>query len=156
MTAPGGFTAGDVLSAADMNALPGGSKGLAQVTSDLGSVTDTFADVSGLSITFSGVAGRRYLVTLYANPSHNGALADLNVVEFRLTNAAASVVFSSATVVAHGGDVNNTVFLSYITTATGSSTVKAQVKREGANTVTLRASAALPMQLSVIDIGLDV
>ena len=57
MTIPGGFTAGDVLTAADLNLLPGAVMGYASVTADQGSIT-TVADLNSLSVTFTAVVNR--------------------------------------------------------------------------------------------------
>lgn len=62
MTSPGGFTAGDVLAAADMNALPGGVVDYATKSSDQGSIT-TGSVITGLQVSYAAVAGRRYRAT---------------------------------------------------------------------------------------------
>jgi len=66
-TVPGAFTAGDVLAAADMNALPGGfiayaQRGANQLLSDSSSVQD----LSSLTVTFTALANRRYKITGHA------------------------------------------------------------------------------------------
>jgi len=58
MTAPGDFTAGDVLQASDMNALPAGFVSYTNVPD--GSATTSESDLC--SDTFTTVSGRRYAV----------------------------------------------------------------------------------------------
>jgi hypothetical protein len=59
MTAPGDFTAGDVLQASDMNALPGGIISKTENTSDV-NLTTSNTTVTTLSVPV--VAGRSYLI----------------------------------------------------------------------------------------------
>ena len=61
MTAPGDFSSGDVLTAADMNALPGGFIASDELTSDTAINTSETALVS---FTASFKAGRKYLIGL--------------------------------------------------------------------------------------------
>jgi len=72
MTIPGGFAPGDVLSATDMNLLPAGVRGYAQVTASqtgIGSITD----LTSLTVTFTAVANRRYKVTGFCNVQRTAA-----------------------------------------------------------------------------------
>ena len=72
MAAPGSFTSGSVLTAAEMNALPGGlvtataggtgGYGYVQVTSDR-SMTTSEADVTDMTVTFTADAARVYRFT---------------------------------------------------------------------------------------------
>jgi len=59
------FTAGDVLTAANMNLLPRGVMGYAQVTADQTGIS-TVTDLTSLTTTFTAVAGRRYRITGHA------------------------------------------------------------------------------------------
>ena len=61
MTAPGDFSSGDVLTAADMNALPGGFIASDELTSDTAINT---SETALLSFTASFTAGRNYLIGL--------------------------------------------------------------------------------------------
>jgi len=58
MAAPGTFTSGQVLTAAEMNALPGGVMGTDENTSD---VTITTSSQTIANVTFTSVSGRKYL-----------------------------------------------------------------------------------------------
>jgi hypothetical protein len=62
-TSPGGFTAGDVLAAADMNALPGGVVAISEGTSNQNINANGPTDLNNCSVTFTAVAGRRYKIT---------------------------------------------------------------------------------------------
>jgi len=61
MAAPGSFTAGSVLTAAEMNALPGGFIASDELTSDTAINT---SETALLSFTASFTAGRNYLIGL--------------------------------------------------------------------------------------------
>jgi hypothetical protein len=63
MTVPGGFSAGDILTAADMNDLPGGLVAYASRTSNqLISVAGP-TDLTDLTVTFMAQANRYYKIT---------------------------------------------------------------------------------------------
>jgi len=58
MAAPGTFTSGQVLTAAEMNALPGGVMGTGENTTN---VSLTTSSQTLTSVTFTSVSGRKYL-----------------------------------------------------------------------------------------------
>jgi len=60
MTAPGDFSSGNVLTAADMNGLPGGVMGYARNTSPPALTT---SEQDYATVTFTAVSGRLYFVT---------------------------------------------------------------------------------------------
>lgn len=70
MTAPGGFVAGDVLGAADMNALPGGVQGYASVTANQNTIT-TVTDLTSLTVTWTAVSSRLYKISFQCNVQNN-------------------------------------------------------------------------------------
>jgi len=65
MTIPGGYIAGDVLTAANLNLAPAGTQGggYAQRTTSQASIT-SMVDIASLTVTFTAVAGRRYKATV--------------------------------------------------------------------------------------------
>ena len=62
-TSPGGFTAGDVLAAADMNALPAGFIAIGSGTTNQTINANGPTDLTGCTVTFTAVANRRYKIT---------------------------------------------------------------------------------------------
>jgi hypothetical protein len=63
MTIPGGYVAGDVLTAANMNLLPGGRMAGASTTSSQTGIGTSFTDLTTLTCTFTAVASRRYKIS---------------------------------------------------------------------------------------------
>jgi hypothetical protein len=63
MTSPGGFVAGDILGAADMNALPGGVIGYATATTAQTAIGQAATDVTSLTLTWTAVSSRLYRVS---------------------------------------------------------------------------------------------
>lgn len=73
MATPGTFVAGTPLTAAEMNLLPGGRMASASRSTDVNGIINGGA-VTGLSVTFTAVAGRRYKISVTVNGGNqNGA-----------------------------------------------------------------------------------
>ena len=80
-TAPTTFVAGAVLTAAQLNtnvrdnslALPRGYMAFTTLATSFSSTSTTAVDVTGLSVTFTAEAGRRYLIQLVASAQNSGA-----------------------------------------------------------------------------------
>jgi hypothetical protein len=151
MTIPGGFTALDVLTAANMNLLPAGEVGYASVTANQGSIT-TVADLTSLTATWTAVSSRRYMITVYGNAVSSvagdvGGLhistsggTDVQLAQFYLPSAGVTSVAVHAQVM--------------LTGLSGSVTYKARMSRiSGTGTLQFSASATAPGQFSVVDIG---
>lgn len=159
MTAPGGFVAGDVLGAADMNALPGGVMAYAQATSNQTSIGTAFTDVTSLSVTFTAVAGRRYRVS--SNTRWFGTAANVHALTniYNSTGSAELQRGGALTGAAGGGsnsDEASTIHASWSgTLSAGSTTLKVQAKRgaTGSGTLTSYAAATYPANILVEDIG---
>jgi hypothetical protein len=144
MTYPGGYVASEVLTAANMNLLPGGSKGqgYAQVISGSGAVGTTVTDLAGLSITFTAVAGRRYKITAQALlVKSTGAASDSMNIYIR---DAAGTPIATSQVMCYGVGITHTLSI-------GVSTVP------GAGAVTYKlsfnTSSTNPAWILVEDIG---
>jgi len=78
MTAPGDYTAGDVLQASDMNGLPAGIVGDSSTTTGY-TLTGTLADIPGLSFTFNAVSGRLYRFLFYVGSTENAAVGTYRI-----------------------------------------------------------------------------
>ena len=143
------FTSGAILTAAQMNNLPFGLVGAAENTS-LAQTFTTIVDLTSLSVTFTGIAGRRYRVEGYllmqSNTNadsvnlliRNGSNATLQQGIYYLETSAVAYMCTACTVIA----------------ATGSTTVKLSAQRQaGTGTITANGGGTFPAQLIVTDIG---
>ena len=71
------FTAGNILTAAQMNRLPWGIMGYAQATASQSGIT-TETNVTGLSVTFTADSTRYYKTTIYTfSALQNTAAGDI-------------------------------------------------------------------------------
>jgi hypothetical protein len=144
------FVAGNILTAAQMNNLPFGVVGKAENTSLSQSVT-TLTDLTSLSVTFTGVAGRLYRVegrcllrsTEGTNPGtlmvRNGSntILQLHIIDCEIAN------------------IDYSAYVSSYLTATGSTTLKLSAQRQaGSGTFTASGGGTFPAQILVTDIGL--
>lgn len=146
MTALGDFTAGDVLTATDMNALPAGVLGHAYRTSAY-TLTSSLADV-GLSITFAAQAGRLYkaeFICLNAMGVVSGSRAQIRFILDATTIA-----------IGYQGQVNYgqvMVMTRLFETTTASHTIKVQAYYDVGSGGEFYADANTPMQFVLQDIG---
>lgn len=106
MTGPGGFSSGDVLTAAEMNALPAGLVGMQTATTGFStSATHTTYQDNGMTLTISEVNGRVYRHSARLNPYPQGGLQGIHfrllrngvgVTDFYLSSALLDVVTAYA------------------------------------------------------------
>ena len=143
------FTAGAILTAAQMNDLPFGLVGAAENTS-LAQTFTTIVDLTSLSVTFTGIAGRRYRVEGYLlmQSNTNGDAVNLQIRDgsntvlqqgiYHLESSAVAYMATACTVIA----------------ATGSTTVKLSgLRQAGTGTITANGGSTFPAQIIVTDIG---
>lgn len=128
--------------------------GYAEKTSEQTGISD--ADITGLTVTVSVVAGRRYKVTGYCSSIHTASV-NLDVFELRIQEGGTVRQAASARVPATGGNVND--FLAplyvFVAAATASRTFKLRLTRtSGTGTVVFAASATAPGFILVEDIGI--
>jgi hypothetical protein len=146
-------TAGDVLTAANVNLLPRGRVAYAQVTASQTPFT-TQADVTGLSVTFTAVSGRNYRTTAFIELGYTAA-SDL-IIAYLTTGANAQLVrhtIVSPALVA--GASYMVAVMSYNSSSlSGSTTHKLRLERNtGAGTLATFAAAASPGYIMVEDLG---
>jgi len=126
-----------------------GSVGYATNTSLLQSFT-TVVDITGLTVTFTGVAGRLYRVdgwSLMQSNVHNDA------VNLMIKNSAGTVLQQS---IFHLPSFSAAYMASasIVTTATGSTTFKISAQRQlGTGTIVANGAATYPASIVVTDIG---
>ena len=144
------FVAGNILTAAQQNNLPFGRVAApVNITANQGTIT-TVVDITGATITFTGVAGRLYKACFYG--LFNSTVAT-DVFAILLTDSANTLqqlfLFTPATT----QDVSwGTEFV--FTPGAGSITRKLRIQRQsGTGTGTIVAGATFPTQFWIEDIG---
>jgi hypothetical protein len=143
------FTAGQVLTADQQNRFPRGVMGNVVLTTGLAGVT-TLADLPGMTVTFTAVAGRIYKATWLVTGSKNATGTDFTFVSF--TNAANTVVGQVPTTTPTGNFLINLSGSVTFTVGSGSVTYKLRC-RSSSGTFTPNASASEPCMLVIEDIG---
>jgi hypothetical protein len=148
MTKPGGFTAGDVLAAADMNGLPAGVIDYKERTTNQTGIT-TVADLTGLSISFTAVANRRYRVT---GDVGGGFTSTSDVFLLYITDGSNNVKQKSSNSFI-SSEVRRTFVSIVLVPGAGSVTYKLRGESTFGNACQVSASATAPAFFIVEDIG---
>lgn len=149
MTAPGNFSSGDVLTAADMNGLPGGvvAQGSNTTPANLTTSFQTY-----VSVTFTGVAGRRYLAvaSIGAYDFNNSGTFEAQITNATNGDRYATLLFPIPnTSIDYVGASTTGTF-----TATGSNTIRLRaVVFGGATSASVINTLSSDPQLQIIDIG---
>ncbi len=110
----------------------------------------TITDITGMTVTFTGVAGRRYRVDGYLllQSTVNGDTVNL------IIRNSAGTFLSQGIYPLPSNAAANMCAVSLITTATGSTTFKLSLQRQaGTGTMTANGGGTFPAQLVVTDIG---
>lgn len=143
------FVSGAILTAAQMNNLPWGSAGYASSTTLNQNVT-TLTDITGLSVTFTAVAGRIYRVDGYVMMN---STEGTNPAVLSIRNGATAL--QQSTLNLQIANTNYMAAASYVGTFTaGSVTVKLSGARgAGSGTITAQSTSTYPAQIIVTDIG---
>lgn len=157
MTAPGAFVAGDILSATDMNALPGGVKGYAKATAEQTSIT-TETDLTSLTVTWTATSARLYRISFHCVMINTDTFAATETITVKVTDGSNVMSFEAiaAGVEGESGDTGGQITLvgvGYETGLSGSVTRKLRAVTTTSN-AELRASATSPAFILVEDIGL--
>lgn len=146
-------TAGDVLTAVNVNLLPRGRVAYAQAVANQTGVT-TITDATSLSVTFTAVSGRNYRTTVFMEIGSTVA-GDLLVAY--ITTGANTQVMRAAVVAPAlvGGSSYSPVMFAYNSSAlSGSTTHKVRIERNaGTGTMGIGASATFPAFIMVEDLG---
>ena len=142
------FTAGNVLTAAQMNRLPWGIMGYASATANQSGIT-TETNVTGLSVTFTANSTRYYKTTVYTFSAQQNTTA--GYAEIRITDG--SNVQKSSGVIYQLAGVQAPMCVSVVETGLSGSTTRKARALTNAGTLLLAASATSPMFIVVEDIG---
>jgi len=147
------FTSGAILTAAQMNALPFGavSTGI-NITSLSQTGITTVVDITGASITFTAVSGRRYKASYTISASADAANTGCNI---SITDSTPTTQQQSVYNLAVSGEQNCLTGVFYFTaSSSGSLTRKLRVQRQyGSGNITLTALSTLALQFQIEDIG---
>jgi hypothetical protein len=135
-----------------VTALPRGVIGAHQLATAFATVAPhTNYQDTGLTLTFTPVAGRRYKFTLMVNPYTPGGVQD---VLYQVIAGAALLRAWNLSGMSGSGEHAHTLQHTAILGALGSTVFKVQIKGAGANTsVTDYGNASEPRQFLIEDIG---
>lgn len=149
MTIPGGYIAGDVLSAANMNLLPGGTTSVASTGSSQTGISAA-TDLTTLSVTFTAVTSRRYLITGLVNYRQRTSSGLVTVeIAYAGTTVLASWVETHAT-----DDYGTAYFSMYHVPGAGSITYKLRAKTSaGTVDINPQGLSTVPSMIIVQDVG---
>ena len=129
-----------------------GSKGYAQVTANQTGIT-TMTDLTGLSVTWTAVAGRRYKVTFKVLVFSTVANDDANVWLRDGSSTSLNAYGVRAVSTTHGINVSGSHVLTGL--SAGSQTVKLSLERAaGSGSLGLAAASTHPSFILVEDIGI--
>jgi hypothetical protein len=148
------FSSGAVLTAEQVNSLPFGLCGLQTLTTAFGTAAahTTYQD-TGATLTITEISGRRYKITMLANPYPNGGLQG---VRFKLLRAGVGLRENhySSTVMDTGVALAVVIQFVYTSVSSGSATYKMQMAALSANTqVSDFGDASFPRQFMIEDLG---
>ena len=142
------FTAGQILTALEMNNLPFGRCGSASATADQTGISSA-VDLTSLTVTWTAVSSRYYRTTLYLPVLTQNATA--GYVIGRITDGSATLK-QAANHLAQTGDQFQMIVMTIETGLSGSTTRKGRLSTS-AGTVDLTLGASSPAWIAVEDIG---
>jgi hypothetical protein len=152
-TAQKTWTAGDVLTAADMNTYARGGQemGYAEITASSAAFT-VVADVSGLSVTWTAISTRVYELEFFGNVVSTAGGDSIQVSITTSANTQVALGKSGSTVATFSSQLG---VKRRVTGLSGSVTYKVRALRGGGatGTCTIEASATAPAYFIVKDIG---
>ena len=150
MTIPGGYIAGDVLSAANMNLLPGGTMSVASTGSSQTGISSV-TSLTSLSVTFTAVTSRRYLITglvNYRQRTTGGA------VTIEIAHGGGPTVLASWAETHATDDYGTAYFSMYHVPGAGSITYRLRAKTSaGTVDINPQGLSTVPSMIIVQDVG---
>jgi hypothetical protein len=148
-------TTGSVLTATEYNYLPRGMVVLDEASSSDQTSITTVADVTGVSVTFTAVASRYYVLVGFAVVSASSGSPALQTLQ--ITDSAGSTVYAREIThfTAGGGNLHTIDCESKpLTFTAGSTTLKLRFGRSGGDAATYTVNnSTVPAYLAVYDMG---
>jgi hypothetical protein len=144
----GSEAAGDTLTAANFNKLPGGLVGYAVRTTDQTGIS-TEADITSLSIPYTFVAGRLYRLSLWCRTQQ---VTTNGNQEIYITDGASTHLAVAGRTVAAG--TSDSLRAECLYTGSGSVTIKARAAA-AAGTVTILGGVTYQPLLTIEDLGVS-
>lgn len=126
---------------------PWGYVGSAQITSSFGSTITAVTDITGLSVTATAVANRRWKITARGQLS---STVSTDYGTIFITDAGGTAAHQCAAPLTSVADATATAL---VTTTAGSLTYKVRASRNGTGNMTFAAVATVPGFILIEDIG---
>lgn len=149
------FVSGNILTAAQMNALPMGAVATPVNLTSLNFNPTTAADITGATITFNQVTNRLYKMTytFFANcTTSTDTNLRIDFTDTTPTTIDSTFIKFPAPVAGEGQTYTNTFYFTGSSTASVTRKLRA-ARAVGAGTITIFSSATIPFQYSIEDIG---
>ena len=144
------FTTGQVLTSAQANNFPFGLMAVAENTSLAQTGITTIVDITGMTVTFTGISGRRYRVDGFLLLQSTVSADTVNLIIRNGSNTSLQQAIYPLPLNSNAYMCIASLFL----TATGSTTIKLSTQRQsGTGTITANGGATFPAQLIVTDVG---
>ena len=143
------FVAGNILTAAQQNDFPFGLVTSATLATTFTTASASPVDVTGLSVTFTALASRKYLIVAYCNTGNSGA----NTGQFFINKGATALTesYSNPTNLA----ITTVNIFAIDTPGAGSVTYKTQASAQAGTQTVYGTStrASIAARMFVLDIG---
>jgi hypothetical protein len=149
MTAPGDFTAGDVLQASDMNALPRGVVDFADTTTDV-SLSTSGQDV--LSVSYTPTGTRRIMVVFYCGQVDSPSTT-MNFVGQLRTGAGGGGSAIQAAITGLSSSATSAICSMMHYTTISSATTYVFRANVSTGTARMNTDSTKPMQMYIVDLG---
>lgn len=143
------FTAGAILTAAQMNRLPYGVMAYAETSTAQGSITST-TDLTSLTATWTAIAGRTYLIQAFATAYSSVGNDPIGLIIATSGNTAITTVSTISQSNLYGWGLNA---FAKVSPSAGSVTYKLRSFRPGTGTLTYQPDATTKSFILVTDLG---
>jgi hypothetical protein len=144
------FNSGAVLTASQQNRLPFGIVSITTLASNFDTASVTATNITGLSVTFTAVANRRYLIVLQTNAANTGN----NITQTYISKAGTALSESYSGPIG-ANNVETEIIFAMDTPGAGSVTYQAQASVSAGTSTIYGTStrASIASRLLVLDVG---
>jgi len=145
------WASGDTLTAADMNAYARGGLVMAYASVTTAESFTTLADATGLSLTFTAIAGRLYKISLHGLLRSS---VTTDVAQLLIADGANNTISVGQVLCVDASFAVTCSCFALVSPSAGSVTYKARfVRSSGSGTCTLDAAATYPAYIIAEDVG---